>query len=332
MTMNILFQTLATVTLVLVSPGVAAEHNSPGPAPKAIPLIDVTDLYHPHQDVGDNFDILAAYALPELDLRAVILVCTEPFRQPVAKNPGPGLAEDRRGPREPGFIPVLQLNYIFNRHVSCAAGPFTRMKSPADKMLDVPGFQQQGVELILRTLKESASPVDIVSFGSARPIAVAFNRDPALFRAKLRRLHLCVGASAPGFLEWNVALDTNTIVTLLRSDLPIALYPDAADNARHQGYGVFHPGFSYDPHNTYWKLPNLKLIPRMQPPLRRYLEFAFGRGVRMDFLRCLDEDVLPPMDPKILSKEHYVWENELALREALPQLYLSFKPSKESKP
>jgi hypothetical protein len=85
-----------------------------------VPLIDVTDLYHPYQDVGDNFDILAAYALAEVDLRAIVLDCSEPFRQPVAKNPGRGLFEDSNGPREPGFIPVLQLNYIFGRNVSRA--------------------------------------------------------------------------------------------------------------------------------------------------------------------------------------------------------------------
>ena len=82
------------------------------PTPPRIPVIDVTDLYPPHQDVGDNFDLITAYALPELDLRAVVLDCTEPFRQPVAKDPGPGLFPDPNGPREPGFIPVLQLNYI----------------------------------------------------------------------------------------------------------------------------------------------------------------------------------------------------------------------------
>jgi len=96
------FTLLATLLLAPLS----ALHGAP-----QVPLIDVTDLYHPHQDVGDNFDILAAYALPEPDLRAVILDCTEPFRQPVAKDPGPGLFPDDRGPREPGFIPVLPLNY-----------------------------------------------------------------------------------------------------------------------------------------------------------------------------------------------------------------------------
>jgi hypothetical protein len=31
---------------------------------KPRPIIDCTDLYHPPQDPGDNFDIVAAYCLP----------------------------------------------------------------------------------------------------------------------------------------------------------------------------------------------------------------------------------------------------------------------------
>ena len=248
-----------TAQAAIVSPA----EPSPSAAPRRVPVIDVTDLYHPHQDVGDNFDVIAAYALPEIDLRAVILDCTEPFRQPVAKDPGPGLFPDPDGPREPGFIPVWQLNYIFQRNVPCAAGPFTRMKSVSDKMLDVPPFQQQGVELLLKTLQAAAEPVHIVSFGSARAVAAAYNREPALFRDKAARIHLCAGGSsppAPGYVEWNVALDPAAIVCLLRSGLPIALYPCAANNANSQGYNTFSPAFSYDTHNSFYKLPDLQFI------------------------------------------------------------------------
>ena len=308
--MNRLVAIFACLALILSTTLFAAENNAPGAVRQRIPLIDVTDLYHPHQDVGDNFDLIAAYALPEIDLRAVILDCSEPFRQPVAKNPGPGLFEDRDGPREPGFIPVLQLNYIFGRNVPCGVSPFTRMKSVGDKMLDAPPFQQQGIELILKTLGESTSPLHIVSFGSARAIAAAYNREPALFRKKLARIHLCAGGSsppAPGYIEWNVALDPLAVVCLLRSDLPIAIYPDAANNAGDKAYNAFSPAFSYDSHNTFYKLPNRRFIPRMDPPLRRYLEFAFGRCARADFLRAMEVDG-PPLAKGILAGEHNVWE------------------------
>jgi hypothetical protein len=131
-----------------------------------------------------------------------------------------------------------------------------------------------------------------------------------LLRIKLARLHLCAGGSsppAPGYIEWNVALDPLAIVCLLRSDLPIALYPDAANNAGEKGYGVFSPAFSYDEHNTFWKLPDLRFIRQMDAPLRRYLEYAFSRSSRVDFLRALEVDG-PALDESLLAKEHYVWE------------------------
>ena len=91
------------------------------------------------------------------------------------------------GPRAPGFIPVLQLNSIFGRNIPCGTTPFLAMKSPGDKMLDAPAFQQFGVELLLDTLRRSPQPCEITVFGSARSVAVALNRQPDLFAARVRQ-------------------------------------------------------------------------------------------------------------------------------------------------
>ncbi len=148
--------------------------DAPKPIPERISLINTTDIYHPPQDPGDNFDLIAAYALPEIDLKAVILDATE----------------KHRWGREPGFIPVLQLNSIFGRNVPCGTTPYVSMKSPDDKMLDAPAFQQSGIELLLETLRRSKDPVEITIFGSARAVAVAFNRESELLRQHVRRIHL----------------------------------------------------------------------------------------------------------------------------------------------
>ena len=275
------------------------------PQPKPTPIIDVTDLYHPHQDCGDNFDIVAAFALPEVDLKAVVLDCTEQFRKPVCDHPNPQL-RDGSGPRDPGFIPLIQMNYLFGRNVPCAVGPFGAMKSPQDKMLDAPAFQQQGVELILKTLKESPEKVEILVFGSARAIAAAYNRDPELLKAKLKLLHLCAGASAPDFQEWNIALDPEAIVCLLRSPLPIAIYPCATKDGP----------FAYGPHNGFWKLPDLRFIEKMNPRLRSYLAYAFERSKRVDFLRAVDEDPPANVLESMYRKAHNVWETCVWVRVA----------------
>lgn len=266
-------------------------------AQRKVPVIDCTDLYHPHQDVGDNFDIVAAYALPQVDLRAIVLDITQGFRDAHGQHPDPKY-RDPVGPRDPGFIPVAQLNYIFNRNVPCACSPFTAMKSPNDKMLDVPGFQQAGVELLLSTLESAAAPVDVLSFGSARTIAVAFNRRPDLLRAKVRRIHLCAGASSVDCLEWNVTLDVHAHVRVLRSDMPVAIYPCATKDGP----------FAYGPNNCFWKLPDLQFLTRISPRLQAYMAYAFARMTRSDFLRMLDEPPPEAMLQDFIGRSHNVWE------------------------
>lgn len=260
------------------------------------PVIDITDLYHPPQDPGDNFDLIAAYALPEVDLRAVIFDVTERFRRPFTTPDGQYC--DPTGPRDPGFIPVAQLNYIFNRNVPCAAAPFAAMRAPDDPMRDAPGFQQAGIELLIETLRASAEPVHIVSFGSARPLAVAYNREPALLREKTALVHLCAGAAPTGYIEWNVQLDPHAFARVLRSDLPVAVYPCATDK------GPFDLG----QYNGFWKLENLNFIRDLAPALQRYCAFAFERNARSDFLVAMDEDVPPEFMDRVCNRPHNVWE------------------------
>ncbi|MBI2433036.1 MAG: hypothetical protein HYV26_09210 [Candidatus Hydrogenedentes bacterium] len=167
-----------------------------------------------------------------------------------------------------------------------------------DTMTGAPRYQQRGIELMLDTLRRAQAPVDIVSFGSARPVAVAYNRAPDLLRERVRRVHLCAGAAPAGYLEWNVQLDVHAFVRLLRADLPLAVYPCATDK------GAFDLG----PHNTYWSLPNLAFVRDMAPPLQRYIEYAFLRSNRHDFLTVLDSpDPLGDMTPHYAGT-HHLWE------------------------
>ncbi len=261
------------------------------------PVIDITDLYHPHQDRGDNFDLIAAYALPEVDLRAVILDITGRYLRPYINEADPGY-NDPRGQRAPGYIPVHQLNYIFDRNVPCACAPFDPMRSPDDEMSDAPQFQQSGIDLLIETLRESNEPVDVVSFGSARPLAVALNREPKLLREKVRLAHLCIGGYPAGYLEWNVQLDVHAFVRLIRSELPLALYPCATEESP----------FALGTHNCYWTMENLDWVREMDAPLQRYIEFAFGCSTRMDFLNAMDETEPLADMTEHYGRKHHVWE------------------------
>ena len=268
-------------------------------AQKKTPVILITDLYLPAQDVGDNFDILTPYALPEIDLKGVILDVTNSFRR------NDSIDGDAR---EPGFVAIHQLNYIFNKNVPTACSPFFAMRSAHDKMTDLPKFQQQGLELFFGILKSSNEKVEVVSTGSARLLAVAYNRNPGLMKKKIKNIHLCAGASSDHFMEWNIKLDTLAAYRLLSSDLPVCIYPCATES------GPFDKGVN----NTFWALNDLSFILDMEAPLQRYLAFAFLHKNRLDYLNYLDKPLSEKDRKELLDYEigkwfgsggkHYVWE------------------------
>ena len=277
------------------------------------PTIVITDLYHPYQDDDDNFDLVMGYALPEIDLKAVILDVTEPFRKPVADDPD--FYSDSGGPRAAGIIPVMQLNYIFNRQVPFAVGPFNQMNDPGDKMLDIPGFQQQGVHLLLQTLEKSEQPVSILSFGSARILAVALNRNPYLMKNKIKMIHLNAGRAHPekhrlGNVddqprEWNVRLDVHGFVRLLRSNLPVSIYPCLGEQSPGQ-------------YNTFWELKSLDFIGQMEPELRRYMDYLYRKRKRLDFLRFMDVGELAGVKQirRYYPEKSHLWTTESWLQVA----------------
>ena len=283
------------------------------------PVIVITDLYHPYQDPGDNLDLIMGYALPQVDLKAIILDITDAFRKDTADHPT--LWRDPRGPREAGIIPVNQLNYIFDRQVPYAIGPLMWMRSETDQMRDS-GMLQQGIALFLHTLAQSPEPVEVISFGSARVLAVAFNRDPGLLRKKISLIHLSAGTAAPDFRlgndkgansipggEWNVALDLYAFLRVLKSGLPIALYPCAGVDG----------GFVKDVNNTYWKMPSLSFLKDIDPRLQRYIDYALTQRQQVDYLKAMDvTGSFAPATARYPAPFHFwetdIWKNVAGLR------------------
>lgn len=281
---------------------------------KRIPIIDCTDLYHPHQDPGDNFDIISPFALPEIDLKAVILDVTDEFRNtPKEKH------IQHHGPREPGIIPMAQLNYIFDRTVPYGLSAFHKLKSPNDTLKDAPFFQQDGINLMIETLRESAEPVTIMVFCSCRTLAAAINREPELFAKKTKRLILSIGTTSGeifdvnwhakkrlplaegsmGYLEWNVALDPHAYARVLRSGLPMSLYPCASD----QGPFALHR------HTSFYKLNSMAFVHKIAPRLQRYLSYVFKREVGNDFIRAMERDLTKAELDELATNDYkHIWE------------------------
>lgn len=278
------------------------------------PVIVITDCYFPYQDPGDNLDLIQGFALQDIELLGVILDISKYFRKDTADHPT--LWKDPRGPREAGIIPVEQLKYIFNKNVPYAVGPLSMMKSENDQMMDAPGYEQAGVELLLRLLRESPVPVEVLSFGAPRVVAVAFNRDSALMKAKVKRVHVSAGTASKNHVlgsdaganmipggEWNVALDVFAFTRMLRCDLPVALYPCAGKDG----------GFVKDTNSTFYALHDMSFLRRMHPKLQCYLDYAFDMKKRYDFLQEMDNGAPYSEGKKIQFEKFMVWETAIWL-------------------
>ena len=61
----------------------------------------------------------------------------------------------------------------------------------------LPDYEQEAIDILLEVLKKSKEPVEVLSFGSARILAVAYNRAPKLMKQKIHKIHLSAPASLP---------------------------------------------------------------------------------------------------------------------------------------
>jgi hypothetical protein len=192
-------------------------------AGERVPVVYSTDLFHPHDDFDDHIDLATLFALPELDVKAIIL------------------EKGDEQAKRPGKFPVEQMFALTGRRVPYASG-LMPLKSASDTGRDQPAADQKGVELLLNVLRESDKPVAILTLGSVRDVVAAFNREPELVRKRTAGIYMNIGNSQVGGGEWNVGLDVEAFRGLLRTDLPIWWFPC------HPVKGIA---------TTYWEIPKM---------------------------------------------------------------------------
>jgi inosine-uridine nucleoside N-ribohydrolase len=215
----------------------------------SVPVIYCTDLFHPHDDPDDHFDLATLYAMPELDIKGVVL------------------DQGRKQLERPGRIPVSQMNRITGRNVPVVIGLADPLKRPNDQALDQPAQFQGAVRLIVQTLRASARPVCIATAGSVRDVVCAFNREPGLFRTNVAMVLAFIGeASDAKFQEYNVGLDPQAFVGLMRSGLPEYWVP-CFDGGLWQNRG----------HASFWRASQRALLEGATPQVIQYFIYALEK-------------------------------------------------------
>jgi hypothetical protein len=243
-----------------------------------VPVVYSTDLMHPHDDPDDHFDLACLYAMPEADVRAIIL------------------DQGERQSKRPGFKPVWQLNYLTGRHVPAAIGLRDPLKTPEDRALDQPAEHQNGVHLILQTLQDTREKASIIFVGSARDIAAAYNRRPDLFREKVRSVHGFIGeATDPNFREWNVSLDPQAFIRLMRADIPFYWIP------------CFDGGpWTNNGHASFWHIRHGDVLEKAPAPLQQFFLYMLRQATN-DPIACLVRPMSPEDRAWLMGGQRNMW-------------------------
>ena len=163
-------------------------------------VVHITDLFRPHNDPDDHWDLACQYALAvkgHTKLAAVMIDFPKP-----------------KWNKDPDVSAVAQLNQITGMAVPVMTG--VPESFPLDADLRDPTVRNSpelsGVRALHRILRESPEPVVITVTGWCRDLVFIHKFDPELFSKKCAAVYLNAGLGTPDVskqerLEWNVVID-----------------------------------------------------------------------------------------------------------------------------
>lgn len=217
--------------------------------PTRIPIVHSTDLFHPHGDPDDHFDLACLFALKEFDIKGIVL-----------DNHRSGKNQTTHS----GHPAVEQMIHITGRKAPYAVGLISTLRDREDKALEEPEPLQAGVELLLSSLRESKEPVILNLVGGMTDTAVAFNREPELFRKKVRAVYIHAGNGPRGRQdEYNVKLDPVAYERVFELGVPV----------------YWCPCYGEDGYATYFKLVDQSVaISACAPRVQNYFVYCFARS------------------------------------------------------
>jgi hypothetical protein len=222
-----------------------------------VPLIHCTDLFQPPNDPDDHVDLATVFAIPQFNVRAIIL------------------DQGQLQAATPGNIPVEQMEALTGRKIPFATGLGTPLRYPEDKGLNQFPNYQGAVELILRILRESNEKVFFTIVGSARDVVAAYNREPELFRQKTARIYFADGNNGGGDFQWNPLVDPQAYFRLMTAALPLYWCPafGKSDTVEDMAMGKLKP----DVYRVYWKFRQSEVFAALPSSLQNYFLYALSR-------------------------------------------------------
>ncbi len=242
-------------------------------------VIHMTDLFHPHEDPDDHFDLACQYALAyqaKIKLKGIVI------DYPVNDSYG-----------DPAIQAIAQMNYLSCLRVPFAIGSDRRVLQREDAVEESPG-----VRLLIEVLESSDEKIAIQVAGSCRDLAAAILLRPDLFQNKCKGIYLNAGASKAGSPpEYNVSLDPLSYQRVFDAPCPLYWLPCFEMAAIPFQTGEFA---------SYYQFRQGDVLERLSLQMKNYFIYALKREDR-PWLRSLKDEIDPEDIRAISLNKRNMW-------------------------
>ena len=221
-----------------------------------------TDLFRPHNDPDDHYDLACLFALAGMGLAELGGILLD-------YPPSPAFGD-------PDIVAPAALSEITGIPVPVGVGQRGPGLAPGS-----------GLSLLKQTLEKASSPVTVFIVGSCRDVCEAGKRWPSLFREKVGAIYLNAGAGCDTpKLEYNVWLDPRSFAGIFSLPCPVYWMP------------CFHSMESENTvgrHGTWWHFRQKRIFDLLSPAVLNYFLDALSRRQGADWLSSLSA----PVDPRL---------------------------------
>lgn len=227
-----------------------------------VPTLHVTDLFRPHNDPDDHWDLATQYALAwqgKVDLRGVMIDYPQPGRS-----------------NAPDICAVAQMNHITAQAVPVVVG-CPRVPTENELRTGTALADMAGVRAFLEWMRCSPRPVTIHILGTCRDVALAMRLDRNLFAQRCAAIYLNAGCGTRDRekarqLEWNVRLDPASYAAIFEAPCPVywlpcfEVAPGPRDTPRVSEYGSFY------------RFRQSEILPQLSDRVQNFFLFMYARG------------------------------------------------------
>ncbi len=242
-------------------------------------LLHQTDLFHPHNDPDDHWDLACVFALAKaghVDLTGVLIDYAP---------------EHQKG--DPAVHAVAQLAHCHAMPgIPVVIGSRSSMTHRRDGFETLPPCDQAAGEWLLQMLRDAPAPVAIMIVGSCIDVASAAVRDPGVFKEKCKGIYLNAGSAFPGDvegeIEWNVYLNRAAYAAVFDIPCPVYWCPcwHRTNDSRVGKNG------------TWYNFRQGEILESLTPQMQNFFFYMLSRSNDPQHLRYLDR----PVDPQLYAK------------------------------